>query len=55
MPYVKTFDRDQFMMYSWGQPGRSKSIARLIDAFVASLDLSKYEIKEASSEGKTCL
>lgn len=52
MPYVKTFDRDQFMMCSWDSLVDPESIARLIDAFVASLDLSKYEIKEASSEGR---
>ncbi|MEE3394161.1 MAG: transposase [Lachnospiraceae bacterium] len=52
MPYVKTFDRDQFMMCSWDSLVDPESIARLIDAFVKSLDLSKYEIKEASSEGR---
>lgn len=52
MPYVKTFDRDQFMMCSWDSLVDPESIARLIDAFVESLDLSKYEIKEASSEGR---
>ena len=52
MPYVKTFDRDQFMMCSWDSLVDPESIARLIDAFVESLDLSIYEIKEASSEGR---
>lgn len=52
MPYVKTFDRDQFMMCSWDSLVDPESIARLIDAFVKSLDLSKYEIKEASSDGR---
>lgn len=52
MPYVKTFDRDQFMMCSWDSLVDPESIARLIDAFVNSLDLSKYDIKEASSEGR---
>jgi len=52
MPYVKTFDRDQFMICSWDSLVDPESIARLIDAFVESLDLSKYEIKEASSEGR---
>ena len=52
MPYVKTFDRDQFMMCSWDSLVDPESIARLIDAFVESLDLSRYRIKEASSEGR---
>lgn len=52
MPYVKTFDRDQLMMCSWDSLVDPESIARLIDAFVESLDLSIYEIKEASSEGR---
>lgn len=30
----------------------SESMARPIDAFVNSLDLTKYEVKEAAKEGR---
>lgn len=52
MPYVPTFDRTQMMMCSWDSFVDSESIARLIDAFVNSLDLVKYGVKEASKEGR---
>ena len=38
MPYVSTFDRTQMMMCSWDSFVDPKSIARLIDAFVNSLE-----------------
>ena len=52
MPYVSTFDRTQMMMCSWDSFVDPKSIARLIDAFVNSLDLTKYGVKEAAVEGQ---
>ncbi|MGO5421862.1 DNA cytosine methyltransferase [Mediterraneibacter faecis] len=51
MPYVSTFNRNQMMMCSWDSFVDPESIARLIDAFVNSLDLTKYEVKEAAKEG----
>lgn len=52
MPYVKTFDRSQLMMCTWDDMVDPESIARLIDAFVDSLDLAKLQIKEAAKEGR---
>ena len=52
MPYVSTFNRNQMMMCSWDSFVDLESIARLIDAFVNSLDLTKYEVKEAAKEGR---
>ena len=52
MHYVKSFDRDQMMMTSWGSLVDPESTARLIDAFVESLNLSEYGIKERASEGR---
>ena len=52
MPYVPTFDRTQMMMCSWDSFVDPESIARLIDAFVNSLDLIKYGVKEAAAEGR---
>lgn len=52
MPYVPTFDRTQMMMCSWDSFVDSERIARLIDAFVNSLDLVKYGVKEAAKEGR---
>lgn len=52
MPYVKTFDRTQMMFYSWDVLVDGQSIARLIDAFVDSLNLSDFDIKEAAVEGR---
>ena len=52
MPYVPTFDRTQMMMCSWDSFVAPESIARLIDAFVNSLDLVKYRVKEMATEGR---
>lgn len=52
MPYVPTFNRDQMMFCSWDSFVETDSIARLIDAFVDSLDLTKYHVKEAAKEGR---
>lgn len=52
MPYVPVFDRDQMMMCSFDTFVDTESIARLIDAFVDSLDLTKYGVKEAAKEGR---
>lgn len=51
MPYVPTFDRTQMMMCSWDSFVDPESVARLIDAFVNSLDPAKYNVKEAA-EGR---
>ena len=52
MHYVKAFDRDQMMMTTWDSMVDPESPARLIDAFVNSLDLSNYDVKELASEGR---
>ena len=52
MHYVEAFDRDQMMMTSWDEMVDPESDARLIDAFVNSLDLSKFDVKELSQEGR---
>jgi len=52
MPYVPTFDRTQMMICSWDSLADGESIARLIDAFVNSLDLAKYHVKEEADEGR---
>lgn len=52
MHYVKAFDRNQMMMTSWNDLVDSESTARLIDAFVNSLNLSEYKIKEMKTEGR---
>lgn len=52
MPYVPAFDRTQMMMCSWDSFVDPESVARLIDAFVNSLNLTKYNVKEAASEGR---
>jgi len=52
MPYVSTFDRTQMMMCSWDSFVDPESIARLIDAFVNSLDLMNYGVKEIAAEGR---
>jgi len=51
MHYVKSFDRNQMMMATWDSMVDPESTARLIDAFVNSLDVAGYGIKEISSEG----
>ena len=50
MPYVKTCDRNQMMFCSMDSFVDPESTARLIDAFVNSLDLQKYGVKEAAKE-----
>ena len=52
MHYIESFDRNQMMMTTWDSMVDSESTARLIDAFVDSLDLSKYGVKEIASEGR---
>jgi transposase len=52
MPYVKTFERNQMMLCSWDMLVDEHSTARIIDAFVNSLDLSKYGVKEMAYEGR---
>ena len=52
MPYVPVFDRTQMMICSWDSFVSSESVARIIDAFVNSLDLKKYGVKEAATEGR---
>ena len=45
MHYIKAFDRDQMMMTTWDSMVEPDSTARLIDAFVESLNLRDYGIK----------
>lgn len=52
MPYVETRDRNQMMICSMDSFVDPESTARLIDAFVNSLDLQKYGVKEAAKEGR---
>lgn len=52
MHYVKAFDRNQMMMTTWDFMVDPDSTARLIDAFVNSLDLSDYDVKELAKEGR---
>lgn len=52
MHYVKEFDRNQFMMTTWDSMVEPDSTARLIDAFVNSLNLSDYGVKEMAQEGR---
>ena len=52
MSYIKTFDRDQMMFCSWDSFVDEHSIARIIDAFVNSLNLADYGVKEAAVEGR---
>lgn len=52
MPYVKTFDRNQMMLCSMDSLVDPKSTARLIDAFVNSLNMKDYDVKEAAKEGR---
>lgn len=44
MPYISGFDRDQLMCCSWDEFVEKESIARIIDAFVNSLDISRYGV-----------
>jgi len=54
MPYIQGRDRNQMMMCSMDSFVAEDSIARLIDAFIDSLDLSAIGINktESSSEGR---
>lgn len=52
MHYVEAFDRNQMMITSWDSMVDHESTARLIDAFVNSLNLADYGIKEIASEGR---
>lgn len=52
MPYISSFDHDQLMCYSWDTFVEKESIARLIDAFVNSLDADRYDVKPVSVEGR---
>ena len=52
MHYVKSFDRNQIMMTTWDSLVDPDSTARLIDAFVNSLNLEDYEVKDISPEGR---
>ncbi len=52
MHYVEAFDRNQMMMTTWDCMVEPESTARLIDAFVNSLNPADYGIKEISSEGR---
>lgn len=52
MHYIKAFDRNQMMMTTWDSMVDPDSTARLIDAFVSSLDLSDYNVKEIAKEGR---
>ena len=52
MDYVRGFDRDQMMVTTWDSMVDPDSTARLIDAFVDSLNLSDFGVKEMSREGR---
>ena len=52
MAYISGFDRTQMMFCSWDMLVDEESIARLIDAFVNSLDLSKYGVKAPAATGR---
>ena len=52
MHYVETFDRNQMMMTTWDSMVDPESTAGLIDAFVNSLILAGYGIKEMAPEGR---
>lgn len=52
MPYVKAADRDQIMMCSLDSFVDTESVARIIDAFVESLDITSIITKEYSFNGR---
>lgn len=52
MSYIQTIDRTQMMMCSWDALVAEDSTARLVDAFVNSLNLKEYKVKEAAKEGR---
>lgn len=53
MAYIKTFNRNQMMFCSWDAFVDEQSIARIIEAFINSLDLQELDVKETSAEGRT--
>ena len=52
MHYIEAFDRNQMVLITWDDMVDSESMARLIDAFVNSLNLADYGKKERASEGR---
>lgn len=52
MSYIKGFDREQLMWFSWDDLVAADSIARIIDEFVNHLDLQKYKAKLSADEGQ---
>jgi transposase len=52
MPYISTFDRNQMMFCSYDSFVKEDSTARLIDAFVNSLDVKAYGFKPMAVEGR---
>lgn len=52
MAYISGFDRTQMMFCSWDMLVDEESIARLIDAFVNSLDLNRYGVKTPDATGR---
>ncbi len=48
MPYINAMDRNQMMLHSLDDFVDRESIARLIDAFVESLDISQYRFNKYS-------
>ena len=52
MTYISGFERTQLMLCSWDELVDEQSIARLIDAFVNSLDLNEYGVKAPALEGR---
>lgn len=52
MPYLEGFDRRQMMLCSWEDMVAPDSEARLVDAFVGSLDLERLGFGTASPEGR---
>ena len=47
MPYINSIDRDQIQMLSLDERVEQDSEARVIDAFVSSLDLKKLDVAKA--------
>lgn len=52
MHYIEAFDRNQMMITTWDSMVDPESTARLIDAFVNSLNLADYGVKEMAPEGR---
>ena len=57
MPYINSIDRDQIQMLSLDERVEQDSEARVIDAFVSSLDLKKLGVAdlEFAVDGKAAL